>query len=68
MPIVNIMITREGSAPGRDVATAEEKARLIEGVSTLLRDVLGKPLDLDELRSLLGDPQGPTPSEHHAMA
>jgi CheY-like chemotaxis protein len=30
--------------------------------------VLGKPLDLDELRTLLGDPQGPTPSEHHAMA
>ena len=45
MPIVNIMITREGSAPGRDAATAEEKARLIEGASTLLRDVLGKSLD-----------------------
>ena len=33
-----------------------------------VQGVLGKPLDLDELRSLLGDPQGPTPSEHHAMA
>jgi 4-oxalocrotonate tautomerase len=45
MPIVNIMITREGSAPGRDAPTAEEKARLIKGVSELLLDVLGKPLD-----------------------
>jgi 4-oxalocrotonate tautomerase len=45
MPIVNIAITREGSAPGRDAATAEEKAQLIKGVSELLRDVLGKPLD-----------------------
>ena len=45
MPIVNIMITREGSAPERDAPTAEEKARLIKGVSELLLDVLGKPLD-----------------------
>jgi 4-oxalocrotonate tautomerase len=45
MPIVNIMITREGSGPGRAAATAEEKARLIEGVSDLLLEVLGKPKD-----------------------
>ena len=45
MPIVNIMITREGSAPERDAPTAEEKARLIKGVSEVLLDVLGKPLD-----------------------
>ena len=45
MPIVNIQITREGSAPGRDDATSEEKAALIRGVSQLLLDVLGKPLD-----------------------
>lgn len=45
MPIVNIMITREGSGPGRAAATAEEKAKLIEGVSDLLLDVLGKPKD-----------------------
>jgi 4-oxalocrotonate tautomerase len=45
MPIVNIAITREGSGPGRSAATSEEKARLIKGVSELLRDVLGKPLD-----------------------
>lgn len=35
MPYVNIRITNEG-------ATAEQKARLIEGVTTLLQDVLGK--------------------------
>ena len=45
MPIVNIMVTREGSAPGRTAVTSEEKARLIKGVSQLLLDVLGKPLD-----------------------
>jgi 4-oxalocrotonate tautomerase len=44
MPIVTIQITREGSGPGRDAATADEKARLIAGASTLLLDVLGKPL------------------------
>ncbi len=35
MPYVNIKITREG-------ATAEKKAELIEGVTRLLADVLGK--------------------------
>lgn len=35
MPYVNIKITREG-------ATAEQKARLIQGVTELLADVLGK--------------------------
>jgi 4-oxalocrotonate tautomerase len=45
MPFVNIKITREGSAPGRSAATAEEKAALIKGVSQLLLDVLNKPLD-----------------------
>ena len=35
MPYVNIKITREG-------ATAEQKARLIAGVTALLRDELGK--------------------------
>jgi len=36
MPYVNIKVTREG-------VTAEQKARLIEGVTQLLYDVLGKP-------------------------
>lgn len=35
MPYVNIKITKEG-------ATAEQKARLIKGVTDLLADVLGK--------------------------
>jgi 4-oxalocrotonate tautomerase len=45
MPIVNILITREGASPGHSAATAQEKARLIKGVSDLLLEVLGKPLD-----------------------
>ena len=35
MPYVNIRITKEG-------ATAEQKARLIEGVTEMLSDILGK--------------------------
>lgn len=35
MPYVNIKITREG-------ATAEQKQKLIRGVTRLLQDVLGK--------------------------
>ena len=35
MPYVNIKITEEG-------VTSEQKARLIEGVTDLLKDVLGK--------------------------
>lgn len=45
MPIVTIQVTREGSGPGRTAATAEEKAKLIAGVSRFLLDVLSKPLD-----------------------
>ncbi|HUA80670.1 MAG TPA: 4-oxalocrotonate tautomerase family protein [Dyella sp.] len=45
MPIVTIQITREGTQPGRNAATAEEKAAVIKGVSEVLRDVLNKPLD-----------------------
>ncbi len=35
MPYVNIRITKEG-------ATAEQKARLIQGVTDMLKDILGK--------------------------
>jgi 4-oxalocrotonate tautomerase len=45
MPIVTIQVTREGSGPGHDSVTSEEKAALIKGVSELLLDVLNKPLD-----------------------
>ncbi len=44
MPIVTIQVTREGTQPGNDSVTAEEKAKLIAGVSNLLLDVLNKPL------------------------
>lgn len=45
MPMVTIQVTRQGSAPGRDAVTAEEKAALIAGASQLLLEVLGKPLE-----------------------
>jgi 4-oxalocrotonate tautomerase len=45
MPFVNIKVTREGTAPGRNAVTPEEKAALIKGVSELLLKVLNKPLD-----------------------
>ena len=45
MPIVNIIVTREGTAPERSAVTSDEKARLIAGVSRLLLEVLGKPLE-----------------------
>jgi 4-oxalocrotonate tautomerase len=45
MPIVTIQVTREGSQPGNDSVTADEKAQLIKGVSQLLLDVLKKPLE-----------------------
>ncbi|WP_300162949.1 4-oxalocrotonate tautomerase family protein [Solidesulfovibrio sp.] len=35
MPLINIKITRDG-------ATAEQKARVIQGVTNLLRDEMGK--------------------------
>lgn len=45
MPYVNIKVTREGTAPGASSTTPEQKAALIKGVSELLLDVLGKPLN-----------------------
>ncbi len=45
MPIVTIQVTREGTTPDRASVSAEEKAALIKGVSELLLDVLGKPLE-----------------------
>ena len=41
MPYVNIKITREGGPDG-DGPTAEEKGRLIRGVTDLLQEVLNK--------------------------
>ncbi len=45
MPIVTIQVPREGTSPGANSVTAEEKAALIKGTSELLRDVLNKPLE-----------------------
>ncbi|MEJ5976282.1 4-oxalocrotonate tautomerase family protein [Novosphingobium sp. PS1R-30] len=42
MPIVTIQVTREGTVPGADRTTAEQKEALYSGVSDLLREVLGK--------------------------
>ena len=45
MPIVTVQVTREGSKPGIDRVTADQKAEIYKGVAQLLLDVLGKPLD-----------------------
>jgi 4-oxalocrotonate tautomerase len=45
MPVVTIQVTREGTKPGQDSVTADEKAALFKGVSELLRDVLNKPVE-----------------------
>ena len=45
IPIVTIQVTREGTTPDRASVSAGEKAALIKGVSELLLDVLGKPLE-----------------------
>ncbi|CCM76011.1 tautomerase family protein [Rhizobium mesoamericanum] len=45
MPIVNIQVTREGTTPEHNSVTAEEKARIIAGVSNVLLEVLKKPLE-----------------------
>jgi 4-oxalocrotonate tautomerase len=41
---VNIQVTREGTTPGANATTPEQKRALIQGVSQLLLDVMGKPL------------------------
>ena len=45
MPIVTVQVTREGNKPGLDRVTPEQKADVIRGISQVLLDVLGKPLD-----------------------
>jgi len=43
MPYVSIQLTREGTEPGVDHVTAEQKAEIYKGVSQVLFDVLKKP-------------------------
>jgi len=42
MPIVTVQVTREGTVPGADRTTTEQKAAIHKGVSDLLLQVLGK--------------------------
>jgi len=44
MPIVTVQITREGTKPGEGISR-EEKAAIHKGMSQVLLDVLGKPVD-----------------------
>jgi 4-oxalocrotonate tautomerase len=43
MPFVSIQLTREGTEPGVDHVTPEQKAAIYQGVSQLLFEVLKKP-------------------------
>jgi len=43
MPIVNILVTREGTKPGAERTTAEQKAAVYKGIADLLFDVMNKP-------------------------
>jgi 4-oxalocrotonate tautomerase len=43
MPIVNILVTREGTTPGADRTTADQKTAVYKGIADLLFDVMGKP-------------------------
>jgi len=45
MPIVTVQLTREGTEPGVDHVTPEQKAAIYNGMSQALHDVLGKSLD-----------------------
>jgi 4-oxalocrotonate tautomerase len=45
MPIITVQLTREGTESGVDHVTAEQKAAIYKGMSQILLDVLGKPLD-----------------------
>lgn len=45
MPIVNILVTREGTSPGADRTTKDQKAAVYKGIADLLFDVMGKPHD-----------------------
>jgi 4-oxalocrotonate tautomerase len=43
VPFVSIQLTREGTEPGVDHVTAEQKAEIFKGVSLVRFDVLKKP-------------------------
>ena len=43
MPVVNILVTREGTKAGADRTTGEQKAAVYKGIADLLFEVMGKP-------------------------
>ncbi|MFM0060957.1 tautomerase family protein [Paraburkholderia phytofirmans] len=43
MPIVNILVTREGTGPGAERTTREQKAAVYKGIADLLFTIMGKP-------------------------
>ena len=45
MPMVTVHLTKEGTVPGADRTTPEQKAAIHKGMAEVLRDVLGKPVD-----------------------
>ncbi len=45
MPMITVQLTREGTEPGLDRMTDAQKAAIHLGMSKVLLDVLGKPLD-----------------------
>jgi 4-oxalocrotonate tautomerase len=49
MPIVTVQVTREGSRQGADRVTPDQKAAVIRGISQVLLDVPGKPLDRTQI-------------------
>ena len=45
MPIVTVQLTREGTEPGADHVTPEQKAAIYKGMRQVFVDMLGKPFD-----------------------
>ena len=45
MPVVTVQVTREGTAPGADRTTPEQKAKIFKGIADLMLEVLGKRPD-----------------------
>jgi 4-oxalocrotonate tautomerase len=43
--MITVQVTREGTEPGSDRLTSEQKAAIHMGMSQVLFDVLGKPLN-----------------------
>jgi len=43
MPFVTVQLTREGTEPGVEGLTPDQKSAIFRGMSQVLLDVLGKP-------------------------